>query len=184
MAGSNSGGKTTLARGLHDILGAGWGLVDYSRPTHAAIKMGKMSARDFKDVDMQTQWEFQVEALFEQIRAQNLAKLQYKNYVIDRSVFDYLAYLNDKLPSIDNTEHYKLYEKLVIENSKDYTHLFFVENNYNTKPDDNGIRLMDDPVIVGNELLKILKKYNVTYNHIKANTIEDRLFEALSILKM
>ena len=176
LCGASMGGKTTLATELKKIIGPGFSLVNYSRPTAAALKMGFKSAAKIPSDD-QTQWDFQVAALCEQIRAQERAG---PSYVIDRSVFDFAAYLGYRMPWLKNSAQYDLYMKMAME-FNNYDYLFFVPNP-NEVPVDNGMRWTSDPRPVEEELLNILNSNNIDYYHIKSTTIGTRLAEILDIL--
>lgn len=176
LCGANSGGKTTLATELHKILGPGFSLLTYSRPTAAARKMGYDSAR-YVPNDDQTQWNFQCLGLFEQIRAQEQLK---DNFISDRSVYDFLAYTNNKMPWLMHSAQHQVYEQMTMEFG-DYDFLFFVSNPNDFVPD-NGIRLLSPPKPVEDELRRILDNNSVPYHHVRATTLETRIDEVLKVL--
>lgn len=176
MCGSQGTGKSTLATSLHEVLSPGFELITYSRPTAAAIKIGYSSARDVPP-DEHTQWKFQVEALFEQLRAEKSAKT---NLIIDRSVWDYLGYLSWKFPYLRSTEKFELYEKIVTESSN-YDYLFFVPFPGGSI-EDNGIRLLTPPEPVEVELQRLFDKWNIHHYTLKQKTLKTRLDEVLGII--
>lgn len=176
FTGSQGVGKSTLAQELHKILGPGFTLIDHSRPTLAARKMGFANSRDIPNDD-QIQWDFQVKALFEQLQAQNSAK---GNLIIDRGTYDFLGYLNHRMPWIKGTDKHKLYEDIVLEFGE-YDYLFFV-SPFGDKPIDNGIRFLTPAEPIEKEIKQILHKNNINHHHIKATTIKGRLNEVLQVL--
>lgn len=177
LTGAQGVGKSTLARSLYNILGPGFSLIDWSRPTLAATKMGFGSSRDIPNEDI-IQWEFQVKALFEQLHAQNSAK---GNSIYDRGTYDFLGYLGYKMPWLKGTEKYKLYEDIVLEFGK-YDYLFLVPPFNNNSPIDNGVRFLTPTEPVEKEIKQILHQHNINYYNIKATTIKGRLDEILQVL--
>lgn len=176
LCGPSGSGKTTLAANLNELIGPGFKLINYSRPTAAARLMGYDSAR-YVPGDDKTQWDFQTECLFEQIRAEKLIK---GSFISDRSTLDPLAYLNWKQPWRKNSPEHDLYAKMAV-SFCDYDYLFFVPN-FGGEVEDNGIRLVVPPEPIEDEFRAIFKKYDLAVYTIKSKTVKSRLDELLSIL--
>lgn len=173
LCGANSVGKSTLATELHKIISPGFELITWSRPTAAAIKLGYESARDIPNDD-QSQWQFQVEALLQQILAQNNQK---GSYIIDRSPLDFLAFLYVRLPHIKFTQQAELYERIAVEFTK-FDYFFFVPN-FGLPPEDNGVRLLSPPDPVEAELKRLFDKYKIEHYTLKNKTLKTRLDEVM-----
>lgn len=177
FTGSHGVGKTTLARALYDVIKPGIPIIDYSRPTAAAKALGYNSSRDIPQDD-KSQWDFQVAAMFEQLRAQNSAGNN--SYIIDRTPIDFISYLCYRMPWLKGTEKYELYEKIGLEFT-DFDYIFYVPP-FGSEIQDNGIRFLSNPEPIGQEILRLMDKNNINYHYIKATTVKGRLDEVLRIL--
>lgn len=178
LCGANNTGKTTLATELHKVLGVGFNLITYSRPTAAARSLGYESPRDVPDT-FNEQWIFQLECLFEQIRAQRKAG---NNYIADRSTLDPLAFLNYKLPFTKLTIHHDMYQKFAFEFC-DYDHLFFVPN-FGGEMEDNGVRLLTPQEPVEAEFAKLFDRLGKSVYTVKSKSVSNRVAEVCEVLKI
>ncbi len=178
LSGSNHTGKSTLTKRLSEVLGPNIDCVIHSRPHEAALKLGYESAQKVPNND-EAQWNFQVHALFAQLKAQQSQSNNVQ--ILDRSVWDFLAYTNYKMPWLKGTDKHRLYEQ-ICEEFSEYDFLFYCPN-FGEKPVDNGIRLLTPQEPVEEELMKIFRKFNVEYHHVRAVTLETRLEEVLKVLE-
>lgn len=184
FCGPSGSGKSTLALELGKIINdpsrnmPEHEVVVYSRPTYAARTMGYKSAIDIPQDD-DTQYQFQVQCLIEQIESQKIAGT---NYIIDRTTLDNLAYLEFRLPHLKHTAVHKLYQMMSVGLCK-HDFIFYIPN-FSDYIEDNGLRFTARQKEVEQKFLDIFDRCNIIPYVIQSKTIEDRLSELCEVIKL
>ena len=153
-------------------------IVVYSRPTYAARKMGYKSAVEIPQDD-DTQYEFQVQCLIEQIESQRVAGF---NYVIDRTTLDNLAYLEFRLPHIKHTASHRLYQSIAV-GLCNHDFIFYVPN-FSDYIEDNGLRFTARQKEVEQKFLDIFDRFAIMPYVLQEKTLEGRLNELCEVIKL
>jgi len=108
---------------------------------------------------------------------------KYKEFVSDRSTIDNMAYWVHNCANIATTEENSLYVSKALGNVKNYTHLFLLVPEF--YPVDDGFR---DTNIVYQlqiaEAIHTILHMNSIKHHTLRGTLENRLKDALNILKV
>lgn len=178
LCGSVGTGKSSLVKKFAENFGNQYQYVTYSRPTVAATQMGYNSAREIPN---QLQWEFQAKCLVEQLSIQDKTK---GNCIFDRCTLDNLAFIHWKLPWLKFTDQFQLYESICVNSAVNYFDKIIYVPHFSLEPEENGIRLMVNPIPIENELLSIFRKYDVEFHELKTVGLNNRYQELLEILEL
>jgi hypothetical protein len=176
LSGANFTGKSSLIERFKRDYSPDFDCITESRPTAAARLMGYNSARD---IPFDRQWEFQTEALLQQLKFQDQA-----NWcaAFDRTTIDFLAYTNIKMPWMKYTPQHQLYERIAVESARNFWDKIILVPHFSLDIEDNLVRLMDDPRPVENEIISILEKHDIPYYRLKTVGLENRYQELMEIL--